>query len=289
MTEIKSFFLPKAADENFLYVQIRDDSRRHKSKTQIESLWKKYKGHESRNFLRETQVNFYQRWWEMFLTVGLLNLSFDIKTERADKGPDIKVTLPNNEIIWIEAVAPNLGTGKDALPPLKFGVSDLPEREFLLRLTTSLSSKADVFKDYAEKGLINNKRDACIIALSSCGLSQYDSLMDFPVPAPLKVLVGCGNLVLTRNGSSASQRKHLKKSTDVEVDSCFFNDEAHAHIAAVLYSNEEPLNCSDNPESSFQLFLNPNAQNPIQKADFNSIETWYQEKKSEDEIIWGKA
>lgn len=290
MTATNSFFLPKSSAEHFLYGQIRDDLRRHKSKTQIESFWGKYRKHKSRNFLREAQVNFYQRWWEMFLAVGLLNLNFDIKTDKDDKGPDIKVILPSNKVVWIEAVAPNIGRTDDSVPPIMDVFSSLPEREFLLRLNVALCDKLDVFKGYLNKGVIKED-DYCIIALSSCALAQYGDLMDFPVSAPLKVLAGCGQLVLSKNGNYVGRRNHIQTSSpgrEREVDTCLFDREDFSIISAVLYSHTDILNSPNNPESSFQLSLNPLKVNPDVKSAFGNMEIWFQGSKNGDETIWTK-
>lgn len=296
MTEITSFFLTKSPEEHLLYAQIRDDRRRDEAKKQIESFWLKYQCLKSHNFQQEAQINFYQRWWEMFLAVGLLNLGFDVKTDKDDKGPDIKLILPDDQLVWVEAVAPNTGNTTDAVPPLitegveGVTVSDLPEREFLLRLNKALEDKLTAFKDYIRKGLIN-KDGHCVIALSSCALAQYGDLMDFPVPSPLKVLAGCGQLVLHKSGNYIAPRNCIRASLssreeEIDVDTRLFVRDDFSMISAVLYSYTDILNSPNNPESSFQLFFNPRKPNPILMSVFNQTERWFQESKKEGETIW---
>jgi hypothetical protein len=284
--ETTSFFLPKSETEHFLYAQIRDGSSRDKSKTQIESFWGKYRIHAPKRFLHKAQVDFYQRWWEMFLSVGLLNLNFEINTDKEDRGPDIKVILPNNKVVWIEAIAPNIGNNEEAVPPLRNGVSDLPEKEFLLRLHKALyDEKLFKFRKFRNKGLINAD-DHCIIALSACALAQYGNLMDHPVPAPLKVLACAGNLVLSEKGNYVTCHEKIETNNERKVDMSLFNMTDFSRISAVLYSNIDILNSPNTPESSFQLFLNPFANNPIGYASFDTIETWFEESRNESQVVW---
>jgi hypothetical protein len=283
--ETSSFFLPRSATEHLLYAQIRDDLRRDKSKAQIESFWGKYRIHAPNRFLREAQVDFYQRWWEMFLSVGLLNLNFEISTDKKDRGPDIKVILPNNKVVWIEAIAPNIGKNKDALPPIKNG-DNLPEKEFLLRLHKALyEEKLIAFRRYRKKGLINAD-DHCIIALSSCALAQYGNLMDYPVPAPLKVLACAGNPALSNKGNYVTCREKIETNKKRKADMSLFNMEDFSIISAVLYSNIDILNSPNTPELSFQLFVNTLANNPIGDASFDTIETWFEERRNESQVVW---
>jgi len=284
-----SFFRDSIQNESKLYGRIRDYENDFSVKSQIESYWIEYKPYAPQNFLDKVQIdeNFHQRWWEMFLGVGLLNLNFNIKTSHIEKGPDFKIVLPL-QIIWIEAVAPNVGDGKDAVPEL-YGVHNLPENEFLLRLTNSLNYKMDVFNKYIEKGIVSNN-DYCIIALSSCTLNQYGSLMDFPAPAPLKVLAGVGNLVLNKNDNYVQYRDEIQKKSGSSVETSLFSLESYSKICAVLYSHSDPLNSPDKPETTFLLFLNPvNSQNVnnILLKSFNDIEIWCQ-TKNDEYIIWQK-
>ena len=284
------FFKDSIQKESKLYARIRDYEKDSQVKFQIENFWKKFEPYAPLKYLKKIQNDgdFHQRWWEMFLGVGLLNINCKIKTSQKEKGPDFEIDLTSQNI-WIEAVAPNIGNSFDALPKLLEGVHKLPEVEFLLRLTNSLNSKLDAFNNYIEKDWVS-ENDCCIIAISSCALNQYGSLMDFPAPAPLKVLAGLGNLVLNKDNNYVQYRTEIQKKSGSPIETSLFSLERYSNICAVLYSNSDPLNSPDKPETTFQLFLNPfnsqNVNNTFLKS-FNDIEIWYQ-TKNDKYIIWQK-
>lgn len=285
-----SFFRDSIPNESKLYARIRDYEKDSSVKSQIENFWKKFESHAFPKYLEKVQSdrNFHQRWWEMFLGVGLLNLNCNINTSPIEKGPDFLISLTSQNI-WIEAVAPNIGNSSDAVPELLEGVHNLPEVEFLLRLTNSLNYKLDVFNNYKEKGLVSDN-DYCIIAISTCALNQYGSLMDFPAPAPLKVLAGVGNLVLDKDNNYVQYRAEIQKKSGCLVETSLFSLKSYSKICAVLYSYSDPLNSPDKPETTFQLFLNPfnsqNVNNTLLNI-FNDIEIWYQTINGKY-IIWQK-
>ena len=263
-------------------------------KKKIEILWREYEPFAPNNFLKEAQKNFHQRWWEMYLTVGLLRLSntsgFEVGTSKFDKGPDVKITYADGKCIWIEAVAPETGDrGKiDSVPEPKINtIEDFPERELLLRFTNALTAKREKFEKYLLDKIIC-QGDPCIVALSSCNLDLYASLLGSQYPAPLKVLAGCGNMVLSKNKPSYfSKRQPIEKASKETVPICLFEDPTFDSISAVLYSSSDPLNAPSYPESTFQMILNPRAKVPLPDRFFTNIDTWYF-KKIEDGEVWKK-
>jgi len=73
------FFQKSKNNEDWLYSQIRDCSERTDARKQIEFFWKRYKKYapESEEYflsVAQEKGNFKQRWWEMVLSVGLLNI-----------------------------------------------------------------------------------------------------------------------------------------------------------------------------------------------------------------------
>lgn len=275
------FFQKRKNNEDQLYSQIRDCPERAEIKKQIECFWKKYRKYapvSEQHFLSIIQKkgNFKQRWWEMTLSVGLLNIGIEIQKKKTEEGPDILIDNPIkvSPKIYIEAVAPKEGETEDKLPEMKLGVHNLPVREYLLRLRRAFIKK---YKYY-----INNNKicenDVYIIAISACNLSQYGSLMDYP-PAPLKLLAGAGHLILSPSGSFFEHRPQIRKTNNIPVEMNYFLKKEYDGISAVLYSNVDLLNCPDKPEENFIIVKNPIAKNPIHNTFFKGIENWSFDEK----------
>ena len=281
------YFFQKSKDnEDWLYSQIRDCSERAEIKKQIECFWKKYREYvpvSEQHFLSIIQEkgSFKQRWWEMILSIGLLNIGIEIQKKKTEEGPDILIDNPIkvSPKIYIEAIAPKKGETEDKLPEMKLGVHNLPVREYLLRLSRAFIKK---YKYY-----INNNKicenDIYIIAISACNLSQYGSLMDYP-PAPLKLLAGAGHLILSPSGSFFKHRPQIRKTNNIPVQMNYFLKKKYNGISAVLYSNVDLLNCPDKPEDNFVIVKNPIAKNPIPNTFFKGIENWVFDKKLKDWI-----
>lgn len=271
------FFNPKIDNEDNLYSRIRDYSGDIDVRKQIESFWELYKTIAPKGFLREIQREgcFHSRWWEMYCGVGLKNVGIDIKTSKAEKGPDFQF-IKNGRKYFIEDIAPNAGNSIDKLPSIECDyevrVFDLPENEFLLRISAAISEKLNKYNQYLESGIVC-QNDILIIAISSCNLHQYGSLMDYPVPAPLKILRGFGNeyINLETGKRGIAKREKILKQSGKYVDVDFYSREDMRIISAVLYSNTDPLNSPDDPESTFLLMKNINSKNPIIDADFKGI------------------
>ncbi len=284
-----NFFREKSSEESKLYARIRDYYRYASVKSQIETFWEQYKPYAPTGFLKIIQLedNFHQRWWEMYLGVGFLNLNFKIITSPNDKGPDYRMVLPK-QTIWIEAVAPKSGKTDQALPDILEGVHDLPEKQFLLILIKLIKDKKEKFNRYINDNLITEK-DCCIIALSGCALNQFSSLMDFPTPAPLKVLARAGNLVLSKSGSFVNFRRNIVGNNGNHVEEVnLFEYPGFNIISGILYSTIDPLNSPDRPEETFQLFLNP-SNSPIKNNllidRFANIEIWSQIEKKHKKLF----
>jgi len=274
-----NFFQNKKKDEDWLYSQIRDCPERAEIKKEIDFFWKKYREYapvSELHFLSEIQKReqFKQRWWEMILAIGLLNIGIKVQRKLNEEGPDIVIEQPRK--IFIEAIAPKMGSTKDKLPEMQWnGVFDLPKTQFLFRLTSSFVEKHNKFKQYIKKNLISTN-DICIIAISICNLDQYGSLMDFPCDAPLQFLAGgAGNLVISSISDSfirfTTTIEKVNKSP-IRVD--YFLNTDYSEISAVIYSNVDLLNCSITPEQSFVIVKNPFAKNPIPNGFFKGIKTY---------------
>lgn len=210
-----SIFLEQAENEDTLYRQVRDSIELIDVKRALERMWCSFKHYAPKGFKRNLQDSFHSRWWEMYLTLGILQLGFQIETNKEDAGPDIRMMLGDSPSLWIEAVAPSKGEATDRVPDQEPNtVVDMPRREGLLRLTQSISSKKEKFEHYIQESIIH-ENDPCIIALSACSLDLGESL-DWPCPAPISVLTGADNLVLTSDGHHYQHRESLLRDSGSE-------------------------------------------------------------------------
>ena len=283
---MNSFFQKSNNNEDCLYSQIRDCSKRADAKKQIEFFWRKYKEYATESeehFLSVAQEKgfFKQRWWEMTLSVGLLNIGIEIQKKIKEDGPDILISNPIeiSPKIYIEAIAPKEGETEDKLPEMKSnGVYDLPRDKFLLRLSSAFVEKYNKYNKYINNNIIC-KSDIYIIAISSCDLSEYGSLMNSTSKVFLKFLGGVGDLILSPSGSFFEDRPQIKKICNSPVEMNYFLKKKYNGISAILYSNVKPLNCSDKPEEEFFIVKNPIAKNPIPNTLFKGIENWSFDEK----------
>ncbi|NCB41972.1 MAG: hypothetical protein EOM59_05080 [Clostridia bacterium] len=264
------------ANEDSLYSRIRDYPKDKGVKNQIEMLWNVFESIAPKDFLRNLQTSgaFHQRWWELYCGVGLLRICTEVKSNYKDKGPDFEIVY-NNKKCFIEAIAPKCGEAKDYLPPMEYShkptVKKLPENEFLLRISNGIVEKQKKYKAYLDKGIVC-KNDGLIIAISACDLAQYGSLMDCPVPAPFKVLLGYGfkRINLKTGENDISKRKSVLKKSGAQVSFNLFELEETRIISGIIYSNTDPLNSPDEPESTFVIVRNPNALVPLEMDMFKN-------------------
>ena len=259
------FFQKYSDDEDPLYSRIRDHEEYENIRVQLETFWALYKNIAPKGFLGKIQRNggFHQRWWELYCGVGLLRICNSVKINQKDNGPDFELSY-NGRRCFVEAIAPKCGDTKDSLPPMEYGykpvVSKLPENEFLLRITCGITEKAKKYKTYLDRGIVT-PNDVLMIAISTCDLAQYGSLMDYPVPAPLKVLHGCGHprFNLSTGEHYITKRDPITKKTGEPIPSNLFESEKMKIISGIIYSNTDPLNSPDQPERTFVIIKNPNS------------------------------
>lgn len=187
------------------------------------------------DFPKKLQLAFHQRWWEMYLTLGLRWLGLPVSTFRQDDRPDVLLNFGDAKV-WIEAVAPKPGTKSDAVPePVVNGVSDLPMRECLLRLTQAVTAKQKAHNCYLQRGIVS-PADAFVIAVSAGALNQFGSLLEWPQPVMLRVLAGAGNLAIPLSESSAAYSKRqdaARRDSGSPVNLAFFYSNEFSSIKGV--------------------------------------------------------
>lgn len=277
MNRVK-LLLPPHEREHPTYTRLRDwtDPASEERRAFFEALWAEYAPFAPPNYLKNLQIAFHQRWWEMYLTVVLVRLGFAVQPNPADAGPDVHLVVDGAQV-FVEAVAPEVGTRSDRVPdPVHHGVVPFPERECLLRLTQALTEKAGRFRKYVHGGVVPG--DACrIIAVSASNLNQFGSLLDGTRPAPLLVLAGAGPLELTIGGRApprSSRRGILMRDSGSSVRGALFDDPEFSIVSGVLYSPVDLWNAPLDSRATLSLFVNPRANVPVPAAFQEGFATW---------------
>lgn len=277
--------------EDKLYARIRDDVLGKSYRHSLELMWSDYREYAPKGFPKKLQIEFHQRWWEMYLTLGLRRLGFPISTSSRDDRPDLLLKFGNTKV-WIEAVAPKSGTKSDAVPqPVVNGVEDLPMRECLLRFTQALMTKKEKLKCYIQRGIVS-EADCYVVAVSACSLNQFGTLLEWPQPVMLRVLAGAGDLAIPLSGSASpySERKDvIFRDSGSSVDLALFDSAEFSSVAGILYSKQDPLNAPRAPDESFEFFLNPRRKVEDPKAITERITTWSKERGTGEEVPWKKT
>lgn len=125
--------------------------------------------------------------WELFLTYFFVKKSLDVQHDNKNKGPDIRIN-NKNEITWVECIAPECGNTSKKVPLIQFnGVFNLPLDKIKKRLKNAINNKVKKYKEYIKDSKIVNINDKKYIAVSTCNLSQYGSLMDISEPLLLTI------------------------------------------------------------------------------------------------------
>jgi hypothetical protein len=290
---MKPLLQPKREGEHLLYARIRDQTDPHSEERRqlFSEMWAEYAPFAPKGFAKKLQVEFHQRWWEMYLAVALLRCGFTPKKDSADAGPDVILDVDGRQV-FIEAVTPLSGRSSDSVPdPVHNGVSDFPERECLLRLTQALTEKKKRFREYVDAGTVPS--DACkIIALSASDLKQFGTLLDGVHPAPLSVLAGAGPTVVAIGGMNppySSARNSLTRDSGSPVNAALFETPDFSIISGVLYSPVDLWNVGLGPEDSLALFVNPAGHVPVPMSFQSRFVTWRQESQEGSEIVWKRS
>lgn len=148
------------------YRNLRDADDCAEWKAFCESLWSRFAPYADRHFLKEIQIQFHQRFWEMYLTVAFLDRGYTLHKHR-DGGPEFGIDIEERRY-WLDAVAPMPGTGQDAVPQLEHDAkvaSKVPQEQIILRIMNALDAKREKWKkDLARDRVSEN--DGYIVAIN---------------------------------------------------------------------------------------------------------------------------
>jgi hypothetical protein len=166
MPKVPLFTNDEAADAAYSNIRAARNSYSQAARQHCEQLWELFEPHADPEFRIEIRANFDARYWEMYLTVCLLELGYAISCPKP--GPDIGMNI-NGQRVWFEATSPNRGASNspDRVPDLIFGeAQDVPNEKMVLRYLNSISYKCLCqFSSWLKNGIVSSS-DAFVIALN---------------------------------------------------------------------------------------------------------------------------
>ncbi|WP_189469525.1 hypothetical protein [Litchfieldella qijiaojingensis] len=263
-----TLFKPDSGDQSDAYRNLRDADWNAPLRAFAEQLWEKFGAHAEPAFIDELSRAFHQRFWEMYVGCGLLNVGL-IPEPKPPAGPDFKIQ--TDRVIWIEATVPMAGTGADAVPDFASGEAQkVPVEKILLRLRGAIEDKHRKYLGYLEKGIASP--DDCFVIAVNGGLIPH-SILESDPPRIVSALFPLGERFVTIDRNTVEvidagfrYRGQVTKHSGSEVPTTLFTSDDYRYISAVLYSNSDAGNhppAVSNVGSDFIVIYNPFARNPI--------------------------
>lgn len=254
------------------YILVRDEPRFEEQKIFLEKLWGSYAPFADINFRDELSLQFHPRFWEMYLACAFIEMGFDLIPRNSSHGPDIQINI-NNRTLWIEAIAPDAGTGADAVPGYPNDdvpqVIRIPEEQIILRLTNSFYKKCEKYEKYINTGIIS-KDDIFVIAINGFDIPHI--LGEEEIPYIVKSVLPFGDLTITldiENMKPIDQfyayREHIQKKSGKNVITKAFQDEKYSFVSGIIYSVAELWNLPASLGADFLFLHNPIANNFLDK------------------------
>jgi hypothetical protein len=286
LDKVKELFKDFNLDEYFLV-----SSALKERKDFFESLYEIYEPYSDNGFLKDAQIQFHQRSWEMYLGVIMLRNKRELlkPTKKDNEVGTADIRINTSKIIHIECVATNHGNKNDKVPELKpdpitnIVVRDVPSEKILIRIANSLDKKFKQYEERLKKGIIKNE-EPYVIAIS-VGKLNYPEEMPRVIQATLAV--GHLQLKIFENGvrleksiPSRQFRPTIFKENGEPVDMQFFLRPEHSGISAIIFTNDLVLNSMEQ-EREVHILHNHLAKNPISLSEFDFLVQHHKDENSD--------
>jgi hypothetical protein len=264
---MESFFTP-GDFEDALYEIIRDDPREKQVRELIEELWSVYKHYADRQFLKKVKREFDQRIWEMYLACTFIRNKLPLERHK-EKGPDLCLE-SGNSFIWIEAVVPTLGVGKDAVPEMEYGkevATPVPEEQIMFRYRSVIEDKYKKYREYLRDHTLG-VGDCYAIAVNGCKIEREHPELQKDIPKIIRCLFASGQKMVefTLNrvvGPYYGYQNQIKKVSGSPVSTDIFLTEEYGGISAILFTCFDILHDTPLFGDDFIMARNPLARNKI--------------------------
>ena len=241
--KMPNLFEPHQTPMDERYSLVRDDLRFHQEKAFLEHLWKSFEPFADPDFKSELAKQFHPRFWEMYLACTLIESGFDLIPRKCAYGPDIHF-IYHKKNFWIEATAPDAGSGVDAVPGNSRNSNGfrVPEEQIILRLTNSINKKNRKYKEYLASGLISGE-DVFIIAINGSDIPYIGSDFEDEPPFIAKSVLPIGDLtasidfkIMKPVDTFYSYRGHIEKRSGANVSTRAFQNPDFSYISGIIFS-----------------------------------------------------
>jgi hypothetical protein len=257
-------------------------------KAGLEALWARYEPYADASFLQEFSRQPDNRFWEMYLTIRLLDAAKKVRSRAElapaarDVGPDICIQKGTRKI-WIEAVSPDQGRENNpdrvADWPAEERRIDAEEqrRQVELRITTALSSKIEKFKGYRDDGIVD-ERDSCIVAIST-GQFALQSVHG-GLPPPVTSVYPFGREQASFDPQALSFNSAFDFAQQIErtrgraVERTAFRDPENSLISGLIWSRRSIGNFLGRPDD-FVFVQNQVASRPTRRTWLKWSEAYF--------------
>lgn len=268
-----------------------------KRKTMFDKLWLPFKPYSDSNFLKEIKTNFNQKTWEMY--VANIFIFNEIRIKSHNTWPDIIVPW----ITYIECVAPTKWDPQKlySVPNLirekvvdddwwyyeHASFTTTPEKEMLLRITSTISYKANIqYKKRQSKSLISDELPF-VIAINT---SDFEREQSSAIPLIIKALFGFGDLAYSYiDGRVCNPHRTVNEFLDKwfqKVPSKLFLSEEFSHVSAVIRSCDSVVNSPETIWMDCILVHNPNAVNKLDESIFAFLDQRKWIRKWDQFTVW---
>lgn len=269
--------LPDGADLTYINLRAASTDNARLCRDFCQRLWARFERYADDGFVQDFPVHVHQRFWEMYLTVAMLDAGYAVTA--AKPGPDICVR-HRGQRVWIEAVAATAGdpSHPDSVPayePPREGeiISGfVPQDQIVLRCTAAIAQKYPLqFRKHVEAGIIGPE-DRYVVAVN---LAQAYYWMDHGTPPYiLRAVLGLGHHFATidRNTGKVARtgityRAEIPKTRGRPVDANLFLSDESSRLSAVICSFANvalPVNMPDGRfGQDFLLVDNPKSAVPL--------------------------
>lgn len=284
MPKQKLFTDAPATDLGYINTRAAENDVAKACYARCEALWERFEPYADPEFTKEFRSSFDARYWEMYLTITLQEMGFELNCPKP--GPDVGIVFEGRRI-WFEATSPD--RGKDGSPDQvrlpEYGAYNVPNEKLILRYLNSISSKKAQHKNWIVKGIVS-KDDAFIVALNPRSL-YYDNSDTVP-PRVLQAAFAVGNQFITIDRDTLKQvgggfhfRDEITKASGAPVSTAVFQQVAYASVSGLLVSRVDVANRPEGLGEDFQLVPNPNATVALPE-NFRLRGTYYKVERSRD-------